>query len=124
MRSALHLEEHRHLVGDCRGSIRGKGVNWLVGSQLSELDLLLESVTGNVDGDLVDHGVDGFANGVVVGIADEGQDGVAHDEWWLGWVEDDDGLAAAGPADGFDGRRGGLGELVDVRPGSGASGPR
>jgi hypothetical protein len=55
----------------------------------------------------------------VVGVlGDRAEDGVAHDHWRVGRVEDDDRLATPGTADRLHTLAGGLGELVDV--GSGA----
>ncbi len=87
--------------------------------RLVELRLVEQPVAGHVGLHLGHHLVDGFGDRVAVGVLGDGaEDGVAHDHRRIGRVQDDDRLAARGPADGLDALAGGLGELVDVGPGA------
>src|SRR6266508_3262185 len=121
MGGALDLQEHRHLQVRGLSPLGEQGLEWLVGGDLGDLDLLLEAVAGDVRSHVGDHLVDALADLLVggrVGRGDEGEDGVAHDQRRFGGVEDDDRLAAPGAANLDDGRGGGLGELVDVGAGA------
>ena len=86
-----------------------------VDRRVVELRLVEQPVARDVGLHLGDDVADGLRDRVAVGVlGNRAEDGVAHDHWRVGRVEDDDRLAALGAADRLDALAGGLGELVDV----------
>ena len=105
---AFHFDERRH-------QRLAAGVH----RRVVELRLVEQPVAGHVGRHLGDDVADRLRDRVAVGVLGDGaEDGVAHDHWRIGGVQDDDRLAALGTADGLDALAGGLGELVDVGPGA------
>src|SRR6476469_7706754 len=96
---------NRHLGSDWATVVRQQGVTRIVGRNGHELDVPFEAVTGYKLGDALGHLGHRGPDRVMVGVADEAEHRVAHDEWGFGGVEDDDRLTTCGTADDFDGPR-------------------
>ena len=90
-----------------------------------ELWIAAQPVARNVDLHLLDSLMDGLRNGIPIHVRlQRTEHGVAHEHLRGDRIQDDDGLAPLGAADLLEGMRRGLGELVDVGPGTRSGRPR
>ncbi len=112
MRGTFHFQIYGNLQAVARADSRH-----IHGSRFVddiELHLLLEAITRDIRLHLGHHFLDTFFHLLLVGRLGQHEDGVAHDQWGLSGIQDNNGLAAFGTTQFFNGVAGGFSELVDI----------